>query len=197
MNNKKFCYLKPDFPKNIFIALIFLKSADKSLIYPLFETFSDLKKLKTTIKKLKHGLEKKNLDTVAYAGIVVTLEYHHSFPLKKEYWEISDIPNLNQDIRMTAFLEMFKGPYQFFWVAITPQSYDNKTKKWSLTNWLPIRITSTDEQIESLIKSSDQSVDESAKSIGMYSVVNVQGLDINSGKLNQPEDTSSIKEANC
>lgn len=194
---KKFCFREPDFPKNIFIALIFLKSADKSLVYPLFETFSDLKKLITAIRKLKKGLEKKNLDTIAYGGIVVTLEYHHSFPLKKEFWEMSDTPNLNQDIRMTAFLEMFRGPYQFSWVAITPQSYDKKTKNWRLTSWLPIRITSTDEQIEALIKSSDQSVDESAKSIGMYSVINVQGLDIETGKLNQPEDNNPIKAADC
>lgn len=196
MKNKKFCYLDPEFPKNIFIALIFLKSADRSLIYPLFETFSNLNKLKSTIKKLKHGLEKNNEDTVAYGGIVVTLEYHHNFPLKKEYWEISDNPNLNRDIRMEAFIELFKGPYQFFWVAITPQSYYSKTKKWSLSNWLPIRITSTDDQIEALIKSSDQSVDDCAKSIGLYSVLNVQGLDIESGKLNQPQGTSN-PEASC
>ena len=98
---------------------------------------------------------------------------------------------------MMAFLELFKGPYQFFWVAITPQSYDNKTKKWKLTNWLPIRITSTNDQIEALIKSSDQSVDEKAKSIGMYSVVNVQGLNLETGELYEPKNTSPIKDADC
>lgn len=194
---KRYCYKEPNFPKNIFIALIFLKNSDNSLIYPLFETFSDLKKIKTTTKKLKHGLEKKDKDTLAYGGLVATLEYHHNFPLKKEFWEISDNPNLNRDIRMMAFLELFKGPYQFFWVAITPQSYDNKTKKWRLTNWLPIRITSTDAQIDALIKSSDQSVDDRAKSIGMYSVVKVQGLNLETGELYEPNDTSPIKEANC
>ena len=194
---QKYCYLEPNFPKNIFIAFVFLKVDDKTLLYPLFETFSDLKKLGKTLKKLKNGIEKKNPDTNAYGGLVVTLAYDHSFPLKKEYWEPSENPNSNKDIRMMAFLEMLKGPYPFFWVLITPQSFDDKTKAWKFTSWLPIRITSSDEHVEALIKSSDQSVEEKAKSIAMYSVIKVQGFDIQNGKLVEPKDTSPIGEANC
>jgi len=194
---KKYCYLKPNFPKHIFIAFVFLKVDDKTLLYPLFETFSELKKLGATLKKLKKEIEKKNNDTNAYGGLVVELEYSHDFPLKKEYWEPSENPNSNKDIRMTAFIELLKGPYQFFWVLITPQSYDNKTKIWKMTSWLPVRITSTDEQIESLIKSSDQSVENKAKSIGMYTVVKVQGFDINEETLVEPKNDSGLQEANC
>ena len=194
---KRFCYLEPDFPKNIYIALVFLKLDDSTVLYPLFETFSDIKKLSTTLKKLKRHIEKRNPDTDAYGGFVVTLEYDHSFPLKKEYWEPSENPNSNKDIRMMAFIEMLKGPYSFFWVLITPQSYDEKTKSWKMTSWLPIRITSTYEQIEALIKSSDQSVEEKAKSIAMYSVIKVQGYGIENGKLVEPKDTNPIGEANC
>lgn len=196
-NNKRYCYLEPVFPKNIFIAFVFLKLGDNTVLYPLFETFSNLKKLGTTLKTLKREIEKKNPDTDAYGGLVVTLEYDHNFPLKKEYWEPSKNPNYNKDIRMMAFLEMLKGPYPFFWVLITPQSFDDKTKTWKLTSWLPVRITSTDEQIETLIKSSDQSVEEKAKSIGIYSVVKVQGFDIEKGKLVEPKDINPIGEANC
>jgi hypothetical protein len=55
-----------------------------------------------------------------------------------------------------------------------------------MTSWLPIRITSTDKQIEALIKSSDQSVDEKANTVGMYSIIKVQGFDIEEGKLVKP-----------
>lgn len=195
--NKKFCYLEPNFPKNIFIAFVFLKLDANTVLYPLFETFSDLKKLGATLKKLKKEIEKKNKDTNAYGGLVVTLEYDHNFPLKKEYWEPSENLNSNKDIRMMAFLEMLKGPQSFFWVLITPQSYDDKTKIWKLTSWLPIRITSTDKNIESLIKSSDQSVEEKAMSIGMYSVIKVQGYDIEEGKLVKPKESFETMEANC
>lgn len=196
-NNKKYCYLEPVFPKNIFIAFVFLKLAANTVLYPLFETFSNLKKLGTTLKKLKREIEKKNPDADAYGGLVVTLEYDHNFPLKKEYWDPSDNPNSNKDIRMMAFLEMLKGPYPFFWVLITPQSCDDKTKTWKLTSWLPVRITSSDEQIEALIKSSDQSVEEKAKSIGMYSVVKVQGFDIEEGKLVNPKSENINQAADC
>jgi len=197
IKNIKYCCLEPPFPKNIFIAFVFLKVDDKTLLYPLFETFSDLKKLGKTLKKLKNGIEKKNPDTNAYGGLVVTLEHDHNFPLKKEYWEPSENPNSNKDIRMMAFIEMLKGPQSFYRVLITPQSYDEKTKGWKMTSWLPIRITSTDEQIEALIKSSDQSVEYKAKSIAMYSVIKVQGYDIENGKLVEPKDTNPIGEANC
>lgn len=194
---KKYCYLEPNFPKNIFIAFVFLRFEEKTLLYPLFETFSDLKKLGSTLKILKKGIEKKNEGTEAYGGLVVTLEHDHDFPLKKEYWNPSENINANKDIRMMAFIDMLKGPYSFFRVIITPQSYEAKTKSWKLTNWLPIRVTSTDEQIEALIKSSDQSVEEKAKSVAMYSVVKVQGFDIENGKLVEPKDTNPIGEANC
>lgn len=194
---KKYCYLNPDFPKNILIAFVFLKFDNKTLLHPLFETFSEMKKLSVALKKLKKGIEKKDKDINAYGGLVVELEYHHSFPLKKEYWETSENANSNNNIRMMAFLEMLKGPHSFFWVIITPQSYDNKTKSWNLTSWVPIRITSTDAQIEALIKSSDQSVDEKAKSIGIYTVIKVQGFDIEEGKLVEPSSEKISFEANC
>lgn len=193
----RYCYLEPDFPKRIYIACVFLKIDKGTLLYPMFETFVDMKKLRTALRKLKKGIEKKDEDTNAYGGLVVTIEYDHNFHLKKEYWEPSENPNLNKDIRMTAFLEMLKGPTSFYWTLITPQSYDVKTKSWRLTSWLPIRITSTDEQIEALIKSSDQSVSEKAKYIGIYSVAKVQGFDIDEGKLVDPKDTSPVGEANC
>lgn len=193
----RYCYLEPDFPKRIYIACVFLKIDKGTLLYPLFETFVDMKKLRTALRKLKKGIEKKDKDTNAYGGLVVTIEYNHNFPLKKEYWEPSDNPNSNKDIRMMAFLEMLKGPTSFYWTLITPQSYDVKTKTWRLTSWIPIRITSTDEQIEALIKSSDQSVSEKAKYIGIYSVVKVQGFDIDEGKLVEPKDTRPVGEANC
>lgn len=194
---KKYCYLKPNFPKHILIAFVFLKFDDKTLLYPLFETFSELKKLGATLKKLKKGIEKKNKDTNTYGGLIVELEYSHNFPLKKEYWEPSENPNSNKDIRMMAFLEMLKGPYSFFWMLITPQSFDYKTKTWKMTSWLPIRITSTDKQIEALIKSSDQSVDEKANNVGMYSIIKVQGFDIEEGKLVKPKSDFETPVANC
>ncbi|MBP9817597.1 hypothetical protein KBC75_02445 [Candidatus Shapirobacteria bacterium] len=197
MKTKKFCSLTPTFPQNMFIVLLFIKSGKNTLAYPLFETFSDYQKINKTTKKLKRQLEKRNEDTTVYAGLVATLEYHHSFPLKKEYWDVSETKNLNKDIRMMAFLKLFNDPHQFFWVAITPQSFNNKTQKWRLTNWLPIKITSTDEQIEALIKTSDQSVDEQAKSIGLYSVVNIQGLNIDTGQLFQPKTSVITKEPDC
>lgn len=114
-----------------------------------------------------------------------------------EYWEPSENPNTNKDIRMMAFLEMLKGHYQFFWVLITPQFFDDKTKNWKLTSWIPIRITSTDQQIEALIKSSDQSVEEKAKSIGIYTVIKVRGYVIEEGKLIKTKEGFVTMEVNC
>ena len=193
----KYCYIEPDFPKKIYIALAFIKTKESALLYPLFEIFYDLKKLSAKMKKLKKKVEKKNEDTDVYGGMVLTLKYHHNFPLKKEYWQVPHSPNLNKDIRTMAFLEMFKDAYQFYWVLITPVFFDIKTKTWKFTSWLPVLITSTDKQIGALIKSSDQSVDYKAKSIGLYSVVKMQGLTIESGKLNEPNERVGVFEANC
>lgn len=181
----------------MFIVMVFIESGGNSLGYPMFETFSNFKKIRWSTKKIKQQLEKAHEDTVVYGGLVATLEFNHSFPLRPDFWDPSDASNLNRDIRMMAFLDMFKGPRQFYWVAITPQSYDDKTKKWQFTNWLPLKISSTDQQIEALIKSSDQYVLPKANSIGLYTVVSIQGLDIETGELFEPKSTDPATQANC
>lgn len=195
--NKKFCYIDVNFPKDILIAFAFFRVDGKSLIYPLYETFFDLKKISKSLKVIKKKIEGNNKGVDVFAGLVVKLEYDHSFPLKKEYWDVSQNPNLNINTRVPAFLKMLNGPQPFFWVVLTPALYGKKTKTWELSNWLPIRITSTDEQIEGLIKSSDQFVDSRSKSIGMYSVVKIQGFDFEKGELAKPSDEIDLPEANC
>jgi|GEM_PF-5941789 len=196
MTAKRYCYLDPPFPKNMYVTLAFFREEGLGLLYPLLETFASLKALTKGLRKLKRGIKKKR-DADIYGALVVYLEYDHSFPMKREYWDTPTTATLNPDTRTNAYMEMLKGAHPFYWVLITPQGYIAKTKSWVFTNWLPILISSTDKQIRALLKASNQAIEIKSKSIGMYKVMHVQGFDIEEGELIEPKQEDKPTEANC
>lgn len=195
--NKKFCYLNPPFRRNLYIALVFTKTKDDfNLLYPMTETYNNIKELAKDVKIFRKEL-KTNSKATLYGTVVVSLKLHKKFLNKEEYWTSTKEPDINKNLRINSYLEMMKGIHAFYQVLIVPRQYNDKTKVWTFTNWMPISIASTDEQIDSLIKLSDQPVDIRAKYTGIYLIKEVKGFDIDTAKFIEPKQENINFESNC
>ncbi|MBF0208951.1 MAG: hypothetical protein HQK53_18985 [Oligoflexia bacterium] len=199
MTNKRFCYRDPEFPNEGYLALLFMSATDDDklrFLYPMMPLYPSLAMLRTKIRHFKDKLEKRKKLTV-YGVIAVKINLVKKFPLRKEHWANPQGELFEKDYRLTKFREMMADMPQLYSVIVLPNDYDIKTKKWSLINWIPILMTTSDEKIDNLIKASDQSVDESASSMGIYSIEFTKGFDLDTGKLIEPKSDNIKGEADC
>jgi len=196
---KKYCYREPDFPAEGYVALVFVTETEEGklrFLYPMMPLFPSLAVLRTNVKHLKKQLGRAKKMSV-YGLIVAKVNLTKKFPLRKEH-SASPQPDLfEKEYRILRYQEMMKNMPQLYSVIVLPCNYEVKLKEWTYVNWIPMLMTTSDEKIDNLIKMSDQPVDESAKSIGIYSVEYTRGFDLKTGKLIYPENTGSSKEADC
>jgi len=199
MTNKRFCHREPDFPNEAYLALLFMSATDDDelrFLYPMMPLYPSLAMLRTKIKHFKNRLGKRGKLTV-YGVIAVKIILSKKYPLRKEHWANPQGELFEKDYRMTKFREMMADMPQLYSVIVLPSHYDTKTKKWNYINWIPILLTTSDEKIDNLIKASDQSVDESANNMGIYSIEFTKGFDLDTGKLVEPKSDNIKIEADC
>ena len=199
MTNKRFCYREPHFPDEAYLALLFMSATDDGelrFLYPMMPLYPSLAMLRTKIKHFKNRLDKRGKLTV-YGVIAVKITLSKKYPLRKEHWANPQGELFEKDYRMTKFREMMADMPQLYSVIVLPSHYDTKTKKWNYINWIPILLTTSDEKIDNLIKASDQSVDESANNMGIYSIECTRGFDLKTGEIIEPKNTSPIKQVDC
>ncbi len=195
---KKYCFHTPNFPQTGYIAVTFVKTPeDNHFLFPMTKVFSDNKTLYHEAIKLKKELQAKKKAEI-YTILSIKIKFHKTYPLRKEHWTyVSDDDRYNSYTRGKTYLKMLNDVHQFYQIVVLPYNYNVKKKKWDFTNWIPILITANNDYIDGLMMDSDQSVDESADSMGMYTIDSVRGLDINSGKIVTPQKSATQTESNC
>lgn len=92
---------------------------------------------------------------------------------------------------------MMSNTPMLYQIIVSPRSYDIKKKCWTLANWIPVSVTIDAQKLEYLLTTSNFNFDESAKSIGLYSVEFMKGFDIDSGKFLKPNPKANQQEPDC
>ena len=198
MTNKRYCYREPDFPKEAYLALLFMSATDGDklhFLYPMLPLYPSLAMLRTKIQHFKRGLDKRSALAV-YGVITVKINLSKKYPLRKVHWANPQPDLFEKDYRLIKYWKMMADIPQLYSVLVLQSHYDVKTKKFNFVNWIPILMTTNDEKIDNLIKMSDQPVDESAKSMGIYSIEYTKGFDLETCELIEPKEAGG-KEANC
>ncbi len=196
---KKFCFREPEFPSEAYAALLFVSAVEEEgvrFLYPMVSVYPSLAMLRSKVVQFKKSIDKENKLTV-YGAVAIKINFKRNFPLRKEYWTNPESQTIEADYSRAKYLEMMGGTPQLYSILVVPRNYDGTTKKYSFTPWLPVLLTSSDETIDDLIKASDQPVDESAKSMGIYSVEFAKGIDLDTGELVEPRSVAKLEEANC
>ncbi len=197
--NIKYCYREPDYPESAYLGVTFISTNDGfKFIHPMMEMQLTLKALKTRINKFEKELtDKKNGPLSVYGVVVIKINFNKTFPLKKEYWiDTKDSP-IKPDFRVKEYMKMLDDVYQFYNIMILPDHYDVKKKKWHYINWIPVLVTTDDKKFEELALISDEPVDPSSKSIGIYSIEFVRGFDLDTLEFVKSQKEIDLEEANC
>lgn len=195
----RYCYREVELPKDAYIALLFTKTTGEkatNFIYPLSTIYLSQSILIESVKIIKKEMERKGKSEI-YGVIVIKLKLSRKYPLKKEHW-MSPPSELNDDYsRIRSFLEMMNNTPELYSILVLPRLYDLKTRTWQFLAWIPVLLTTDDAKIESLIVTSDQPVDNSAKSMGIYSIEYAKGIDLKTGTLIRSDKSKFTKEADC
>lgn len=197
---KKYCYRDVDFYEKAYMGIVFLKDEDKNLntIYPVNTIYKDLKDLKKQFKKIKKESRNRKNDPIdIYGALIMRISFYQKSPLKKEFWETKSDIVLNNFYRVKQYLKMFKDGEGLYKIMVMPYFYNTKEKKWILANWLPVLMTTTDDELAKIaIMSSETQVDASAKNMGLYTIDWVKGFDIETGEILKPNNTYSVNDLN-
>ena len=192
----KLCYREPDFPKEAYVSTVILlsKSGDKFL-YPMTSLFTTLNILRLETNDFKKKLAKRKIKV--HGVITIKIKFNKTYPLRKEHWTCPKDSLLDNNFRINQFMEMAGNVPQLYQIIVLPSDYLTKTKEWKFVNWIPILVSLDNKKIDDLIRASDQGVDESAKSMGLYSVEKVRGFDLDTGKFIKPSKEVKIHGADC
>ena len=83
MTTVKYCYREPDFPKDSFLALVFISGGDNlKFLYPMMPLYPSLSVLRIEIENFKKKLDKKKEITV-YGVIAIKIKFARNYPLRK------------------------------------------------------------------------------------------------------------------
>jgi hypothetical protein len=203
--NKKFCYRKVDFYETAYMGVFLTKGKEdnnKKMIWPLEPIYKELGSIKKEIMEIKLDQDKikKNRFEI-FGGIIIKIRFNRKSPLKKEFWTTKTKEGMALDYfyRMKQYLKMFdNGGERLYKIMVMPAFYDVKKKKWTLTNWLPVNLNITDEELGKIaIMSNKTQVDISAKNMALYKIEWIKGFDLDTGKFVKSQKEIDLEEANC
>lgn len=191
----QFCYREPNFPETIYLSVFIITGKDDiRFIYPMKEIALDLKSVQKEAKGFNQQLSKiKDASAKILGVIVIKIKLKRKSPLTKEDWtEMKKDFLIDEALRKKEFSKMMAGVYQFYNVIILPRHYDTKTKQWQFTNWLPVTSNTDDEKLHQIARSSEEQVDISAKSVGVYSIEFIKGFNMKTGKFFKTKNSDEL-----
>jgi len=156
----------PKFLKKAIIIGIFFKTPDGRLfISPCQKLLKKFDQVSPYVAEMKKVFDKKGgHQPVSDNVLTVEIKFDKLVPLKREYWQKSDVPeNLLGKIRVFTNFYYY---YNFYKLLITPSGLINGEDEFSVA--IPLKIPSLDRDLELFLKSSDQVVDEEAKYAALY-----------------------------
>lgn len=197
----KFCFREVDFYKEGYVAVAFWRAENgtEKLFHPMTTVYKDLKELGMELKMLKKDFKNQKNDPIdVYGALVIKIKFNRTSPLKKEFWETDSVMKLDNMYRIKQYLKMLENYGKLYQIMVMPYYYEVKNKEWTLTNWLPVLSTITDEELGKIaIMSSDTQVDSSAKSMALYAIEWIKGFDIINEELIEKPDKIESEEVNC
>lgn len=199
--NKKYCYLEPDFPDKAFMVLLFLEdylTKEAKMLFPLDSLYQSLAEASESIANLaddfKPGKDKKGNDLiVGSTALVLPISFSSFFPLKKKYWrdlgaskntKVLSRSRTEIDDRFHAFIKATENP-RLYILLVTPAYFEDEENKWYFSSSYPFNISVSDQEIEKFMCLSSQSVDERAKNAAIYSFGSLMKFDWISGEVSE------------
>lgn len=196
----KYCYREVGFIKEGYIASVFVKAinGDEEFVNPMLAVYKNLKELGKDLKNLKKDLKNQKKDPIdIYGALVIKIKFHRTSPLRKEFWQTESDIKLDNMYRIKQYFKMLKNFGKLYQIMVMPHHYDIEKKAWTLTNWLPVLSTITDEELGKIaIMSTTTQVDVSAKSMALYSIEWIKGYDIVLGELIEKNKEGLNQELN-
>jgi len=196
----KYCYREVGFIKEGYIASVFVKAinGDEEFVNPMLAVYKNLKELGKDLKNLKKDLKNQKKDPIdIYGALVIKINFHRTSPLRKEFWQTESDIKLDNMYRIKQYFKMLKNFGKLYQIMVMPHHYDIEKKEWTLTNWLPVLSTITDEELGKIaIMSTTTQVDVSAKSMALYSIEWIKGYDIVLGELIEKNKEGLNQELN-
>lgn len=196
----KYCYREVEFVKEGYIAVVFVKAinGNEEFTNPMQMVYTNLKELGKDVKKLKKDLKNQKKDPIdIYGALVIKIKFHRTSPLRKEFWQTESDIKLDNMYRIKQYFKMLKNFGKLYQIMIMPHHFDIEKKVWTLTNWLPVLSTITDEELGKIaIMSTTTQVDVSAKSMALYSIEWIKGYDIVLGELIEKNKEDLNQELN-
>ena len=196
---EKYCYREVEFYPEGYVGGVFTEEDDgKKMFFVLSRVNKDLKSAKKELIKLKNDFKKQKKNPVTvFGGLVMKIKFKRTSPLKKEFWETDSDITLDNLYRFRQYLKVLGGKEKLYQIMVMPTFYDKKKKEWILTNWLPVLLTITDEELGKVaIMSPQTQVDISAKNMALYTIEWVKGMYTDTGEMAEKEEKKGV-EYNC
>lgn len=187
-NTTKFCYLRPRFPQNSFVVMLFLLEQDKVYnILPKYPAFTTLEQATHSIQDSVDVIKKKQTAiSIADACILLPLKFASNIPLKPEYWTNPSVAYTPVN-RASMFLPLHDN-YKDYKILVTPGEFDEKQDLWELNALLPIKNGTPKKALEQFMLSSDTYVNHRAKYAALYAVNAPQRFLWKTGKIELNEN---------
>lgn len=188
MSKKQYCYLEPIFPKEGFVVLVFIFKDDtiiglEALSKLFLSPYEASEQIKKEIIQMVDSKEEITA-TIAPDGVIIPVHFLSLYPLRREYWEN---PVVHYDIvdRTRLFNEVMKATTEYQ-LLVTPQYVDEEGIQF-LDVAFPFDDIETMKSVEMFMRTSDQVVDQRAKSAAIYTFGKKQKFNWMSGIVKDVE----------
>ena len=166
-DNLRYQSIDVEFPKKIWVTGVWLVAKDGT---EMTMCVSLVKKSKTLAikngKEVVSEIRKKFKASSALDDIIlVPLTFSKLYPLKKEYWQDSDIKLMELD-KSLSFAKSLVSP-DFYYLLITPTRYLDKGNKIDFTAAFAFK-REDEEMLPEMMKASDHPVCPEAKNAAIY-----------------------------
>lgn len=172
---EQFCTLDPVYPSEAYIVVLAISKAETNelrFLFPMPTIYSSIDEIAQSIEKTidetsQNSLHEEGELMVLDTAIVLPINLHEYYPLKKEFWN-NPARHFDTQDRIKLFNKVISNP-RLNMLLVTPSYFSDREKKWYLSATLPLRLSYEDKEIENFMLSSDYPVDIRAKNAAIYS----------------------------
>lgn len=179
----QYCTINPNFPKKGYLVIFFFVNKVNESIYPIDNLYLHPKDAIPDLQKLR---EKYPDTEIHHESILVPLHFNHHIEMRKEYW--TESKSLPYDIsdRIKVFLRFLEKP-DFYEMFVVCGGKDDK-KKWHFNSAIPLKINTSQKEIDNFMFTSNLPVDERSKYSAIYTVGTPKRFNWETGKITKAVD---------
>ncbi len=158
---------EPKFPKQGLVVAVWLQGPDMDQAFPLPLSLliSDLGLVHDYVLTFKKEVRMRDAKISFLDDVLLqTVEFDRLVPLRRVYWQ-SPTVHVDGMQRMSVFTKMFRH-FSFYQLLVTPNEFVGELETFSVG--FPFLTTSVDTILDPFLRSSDLSVDPTAKHAALY-----------------------------